>query len=208
MEGPRVDAFDKPWPGVATAGTPALAFVNTLDWRLRAQPVELLKGFPDLLRWGRTVGALTTGEARSLREWGEAHPRAAARALAEAIAIREAMAEVLQAVARRQAVPALPLARLDVACRSAWAERALRPEGSGATWEWQAADPSRPASAAALDGARLLTTPERSRIRECSDAECGWLFLDTSRNRSRRWCSMEACGNRNKARRFYRRQRE
>lgn len=202
------DAFDKPWPGVGTAGTPALAFVNTLDWRLREAPVELLKGFPDLLRWAWTTEVLTHGEARTLRAWAEAHPRAAARALTEAIAVREAMAHVLQAVARGQEMPAAPLTRLDAACRVAFSGRALRPAGAGATWEWRATDASRPALAAALDAARLLTSAERRRVRECGDAECGWLFLDTSRNRSRRWCSMEGCGNRNKARRFYRRQRE
>ena len=59
--------------------------------------------------------------------------------------------------------------------------------------------------AAALDAARLLTSPERERVRECGDALCGWLFVDSSRNLSRRWCNMQGCGNRNKARRFYRR---
>jgi predicted RNA-binding Zn ribbon-like protein len=201
------DLFEKPWAGAGTAGTPALALVNTLDWRLRAEPVELLRGYPDLLRWAWTVEVFTLGEARSLRDWAEAHPRSAARALTDAIAIREAMAEVLQAVARGQDVAPAPLGRLDAACREAWGGRALRPAGTGATWEWRAVDPARPALAGALDAARLLTSPDRARVRECGDAECGWLFLDTSRNRSRRWCSMEGCGNRNKARRFYQRHR-
>jgi predicted RNA-binding Zn ribbon-like protein len=64
----------------------------------------------------------------------------------------------------------------------------------------------RPAWAAALEAARILTSPEESaRVRQCADDECGWFFLDTSRNRTRRWCSMKVCGNRNKVRRFYER---
>jgi len=55
------------------------------------------------------------------------------------------------------------------------------------------------------DAVRLLTSSKRSRVRKCMDDRCGWLFLDTSRNRSRRWCSMKDCGNRAKARRHYRR---
>ena len=61
--------------------------------------------------------------------------------------------------------------------------------------------------AVALDAARILTSAERERVQSCGDPECGWFFLDTSRNHSRRWCNMQSCGNRNKVRRFYRRQR-
>jgi predicted RNA-binding Zn ribbon-like protein len=49
----------------------------------------------------------------------------------------------------------------------------------------------------------LLTSPHLSRIRQCSDKTCRWLFLDHSKNHSRRWCSMQICGNRSKAGRFY-----
>ncbi len=185
----------------------ALDFVNTLDWRLREPPVELLKAFPDLLRWAGAASILTPKEVRRLRAWEASHPRPAARALAEAIAVREAIAAVFQAVARGEEVPAAPLARLDTAIRRACAARTLRPAGGAARWEWREAGPGRPGMAAALDAARLLTSPERDRVRECGDAKCGWLFVDTSRNRSRRWCNMQGCGNRNKARRFQERQR-
>jgi len=201
-----VEAFHKAWPGVGIGGSLALDFVNTLDWRLREAPVEQLHAFADLLRWAWTAGILEPSEARSLRAWGQSHPRAARRALAEAIEVREAIAAVFQAVARGEGVPAGPLARLDAACRQAWAGRTLRPAGAGAVWEWREGGPGRPGMAAALDAARLLTSPERGRVRECGDAQCGWLFVDSSRNRSRRWCNMQGCGNRNKARRFYRRQ--
>jgi predicted RNA-binding Zn ribbon-like protein len=207
-----VDAFDQPWPGAGTGGSPALDFVNTLDWRGREPPVELLHGFPDLVRWARTVGILSAGEASALRVWAEAHPRVAARAMAESILVREVIAEIFQAVVRGEAVPAAPLVQLDSTCRESLALRVLRPAGSGAVWEWRAADPSRPepfrpAMAVALDAARILTSAERERVRSCGDPECGWFFLDTSRNQSRRWCNMQSCGNRNKVRRFYRRQR-
>lgn len=200
------DAFDKAWPGVGTGGSPALDFANTLDWRLRESPVELLRAFPDLLRFARTASILSPDEALSLRAWGEAHSRAGARVLADAIGLREAIAAIFQAVAGREDVPSGPLARLDATFREACAARALRPSGSGVVWEWQERGPARVAMAFAVDAARLLTSPERDRVRQCGDAQCGWLFVDTSRNRSRRWCNMQGCGNRNKARRYYRRQ--
>jgi predicted RNA-binding Zn ribbon-like protein len=54
----------------------------------------------------------------------------------------------------------------------------------------------------ALSAAELLTSEERPRVKECAADDCNWLFLDMSRNRSRRWCDMKVCGNRAKARRF------
>lgn len=201
------NSFGTPWSGIGTSGSVALSFANTLDWRLREPPVELLRSFSELLRWAWSAGALDPAEARTLRAWSAAHPRAAARALAKAVEVREAIAAVLQAVVRGEEIPAGPLARLDAACRAAWEARALRPDGRKAAWGWRDGAPAaeRPAWAAALDAARLLTSDERERVRQCADAHCGWLFLDTSRNGTRRWCSMQSCGNRNKARKFYRR---
>lgn len=199
--------FETPWSGVGIGGAPALDFVNTVDWRLREAPVELLHSFADLLRWARTAGIVEPEEAASLRAWGEAHPRMAARALAEAIDLREAIAAVLQAVARGEDLPAGPLERLDVACREAWRARRLCADGRAAAWHWGDGPPmaDQPAWGAALDAARILTSDAREQVRECGDDQCGWLFLDVSRNRSRRWCTMQGCGNRNKVRRFYRR---
>ena len=54
-----------------------------------------------------------------------------------------------------------------------------------------------------LAAAELLTSPQRLKIRACAAEDCGWLFLDTSRSGRRRWCTMESCGNRAKARRFH-----
>ncbi len=56
--------------------------------------------------------------------------------------------------------------------------------------------------------ADLLTTAELALVGECAGEGCSWLFLDTSRNRSRLWCSMEDCGNRAKARRHYARKQK
>jgi predicted RNA-binding Zn ribbon-like protein len=201
------DPFETRWAGVGKGGCLALEFVNTVDWRLREPPVELLGSYAELLRWAWTAEAIDAGEARSLRKWGEAHPRKAKAVLADAVRVREAMAAIFEAVSQGEDVPSEPLAGLDEAIRSARAGRALRAAGDGAEWTWRDAspDPRRPMWAAALDGARLLTSEERTKVRQCGDAECGWFFLDTSRNHSRRWCSMDSCGNRNKARRFYRR---
>ena len=55
--------------------------------------------------------------------------------------------------------------------------------------------------------AELLTSPDLPLVRECAGYDCGWLFMDTTKNRSRRWCDMATCGNRAKGRRHYERRR-
>lgn len=201
--------FETPWHGVETAGEPALSFANTLDWRLRETPVELFHEYEDLLRWARTEGALTPAEARTLRDEARAHPRTAARVFKEALVLREAMAVLWEAAATCRALPEAELAELDRIAAPARAAQVLKSDGTSAAWAWRSADPEleRPLWAAALMAVRLLTAPELAKVRQCADDACGWFFLDTSKNRSRRWCSMESCGNRNKARRFYKRSR-
>ncbi len=201
--------FETPWHGVETAGRLCLSFVNTLDWRLRESPEELLHSAEDLLRWARTAGALTGPEARLLRREVAAHPRRAARMLAEAVEVREAMAAVFLALCRDEPIPPRSLKRVSDTCIAAVAARELQPDAAAVGWGWRRDVPEleRPTWAAALDAADLLSSGSLDRLRLCDDDACGWLFMDTSKNRSRRWCSMADCGNRNKARSFYRRSR-
>ena len=80
----------------------------------------------------------------------------------------------------------------------------------GFTWEWggDVEDFNQIIWQVARSSAELLTSDQLSRVRVCEDDRgCGYLFIDTTRNHSRRWCSMESCGNRAKARRHYARQR-
>ena len=202
--------FETPWPGIDTAGERSLSFVNTLDWRLREPPAELLEDYADLLRWAWTVDAVDRAGARALLAWSRSHPRLAERALAQAIEVREAMAALFTATLRHEPIPAEALARLEGASRDAEAARRLGAGGGVLRWEWRESspEPDRPVWTAALDAVRVLTSDDRERVRQCGDALCGWMFLDTSRNRSRRWCSMEGCGNRNKVRSFYKRAAE
>lgn len=93
--------------------------------------------------------------------------------------------------------------------RRASADARLVASADGVEWRWEG-------NAEALDqmlvpiarsAAELLTSPEVDRVRECSSDTCGWLFLDVSKNRSRRWCDMKTCGNLQKVRRHRNKQR-
>jgi len=197
--------FDHPWSETETAGSPALSFVNTLDWRLREAPEELFQSYDDLLRWARTELLLTAPEARMLRAKGRKDLRTSAGVLKDAVELREAAAVLWAARAGGKNLPAGALAVVDRFRTAAQAARSLTAKGSVAGWTWRRkeAELERPLWAAALAVVELLISGDHLRIRQCGDAECGWFFLDTSKNGSRRWCSMKSCGNRNKARRFY-----
>lgn len=183
--------------------------MNTLDWRGRAEPVELLHHYADLLRFSVATGAVDSRQAHALLAWAIRHPKRAARVLERAKDTREAIALLVKSLAKGGSLPLAALLRLEKDAREAGQARVLAPASGGAKWQWAEgdADPELPRWAAALDAAKLLTLEGRPPIRECEGPECGWFFLDESRNRRRRWCSMESCGNRAKARRFYRKKR-
>ena len=189
-----------------TGGVLCLDFANTVDNR-PAQPRELLKSYDDLVAWAEQAGVLQPELAVKLRAEATRRPDAAAAALDGARALREAAHAVLTAAVRGEEAPADSLGMLEAAVAPSLARRRLVQTAGGFAWVWTYDD-------AALDGllapvvesaATLLTSPELARVRECEADTCGWLFLDRSRNRSRRWCDMSVCGNRAKVRRHYQR---
>jgi predicted RNA-binding Zn ribbon-like protein len=193
------------------AGHPALDFVNSLDNRFRAAgATELLTDYGALLRFARATGLLDQAQARLLAE--SVSPAAAARGLRAARELREALAAALYAhAAGRTPAPAV-LATLEQHFHAANRHRELRwaagattaRRGSAAHW-----DRSRfrlraelPVWLLSQAAAQLMLSAELSQVRACAADSCRWLFLDTSRNHTRRWCQMQVCGNRMKARRF------
>jgi predicted RNA-binding Zn ribbon-like protein len=75
-------------------------------------------------------------------------------------------------------------------------------------WGWAGRSIDAPLWGIVRSAADVLTDGDLlRRVRRCGGAGCNWLFLDTSKNRTRQWCSMRSCGNREKARRHYQRTR-
>ena len=161
----------------------------------------------DLLRFARSAAILTAPECRALKRWAGAHPRAAARALAEAAGVREAIAAIFQAIVRGKTIPAAPLARLESACHAASGARALRAGDRGAAWSWReaSAEPDRPAWAAALDAARILTSGESGPGAPMRRRPVRLVLPRHLTQPHATLVQLKGCGNRNKARRFYER---
>jgi predicted RNA-binding Zn ribbon-like protein len=188
-------------------GHVALDFVNTVDWRGDpARRHDLLAEAADLIAWAARGGTLTAAEARALRTRIDQDPRGAGATLRRARRVREVLARVLDAAARGKRAAQADVRRLNVFTQAALRRRRLEPRGVEYVWGWAATD-GRALDAllwpVVLAAADLLTSPARANLRRCAADDCGWLFLDTSRTRRRRWCTMQSCGNRAKARRFY-----
>jgi predicted RNA-binding Zn ribbon-like protein len=181
-------------------GRLCLDFVNTVSSWGEAQPREDLASADAVLRWGAQMGLLPERQLKALRAQAKAHPALAGRMLAEALRLRAALYRVF--TADRPAED--DVAALQHAVRQAREAQRLLP---GRPWRWQleaAPDLRLPLLHVALSAAELLTSDERERVKACPLPEggCGWLFLDQTKNRTRRWCSMAHCGARAKNRRF------
>jgi predicted RNA-binding Zn ribbon-like protein len=191
-------------------GRLGLDFANTADWHASDQPVEFLTSYRELVAWSRHVGILTEHQVQHLLNEGARRPTDATAVLARAIALREAIYRIFSAVSHGHGPRAADLAVLNAELTTALAQSRIVPAAEGFVWAWAGRDDAldRMLWPVVHDVADLLTSGDLDRVGQCADDRCGWLFVDVSRNRSRRWCSMEACGNRAKARRHYQRSQE
>jgi predicted RNA-binding Zn ribbon-like protein len=191
-------------------GRLSLDFANTADWHASDQPVEFLTSYRELVAWSRHVGILTERQAPRLVAEAARRPGDASAVLARALALREAIYRVFSAVSQGHGPQPVDLATLNAELSTALAQSRIVLEAEGFAWAWAGRDDAldRMLWPVVHDVADLLTSEDLNRVGQCADDRCGWLFLDVSRNRSRRWCSMEACGNRAKARRHYRRSQD
>jgi predicted RNA-binding Zn ribbon-like protein len=177
-----------------STGSLALDFVNTVDWRDDpARRVDLIPTATALAAWTRHAGfPVAAGTWRR----PERHHRA--------IGLRETLAALFGAATKHRRLPEAALAELTRWNQDAWRQRVLTSRQKTAAWRWRARANSadRLLFTIALDAADLLLSADRSRLRVCEGAGCGWFFFDRSKAGRRRWCNMEVCGNRVKVRSY------
>jgi predicted RNA-binding Zn ribbon-like protein len=190
-----------------SGGHPLLDLVNTLDNRFRADgPIELLPDYAALLRFMEQTELLDAAQARALaRRVARAE---AERSLDSAHELREAAASTLYATVEGSTPQPADVRKLARYLQSARQRQELVwvPSATGTkfAWDWGAsqAHADLPVWILSLQASALLTSEAMSRLRTCGCETCRWLFVDTSKNHTRRWCDMKVCGNRMKARRF------
>jgi predicted RNA-binding Zn ribbon-like protein len=178
------------------SGWLCLDLANTVEPRRGAAERDHLHRYGDLVAWAGHAGALDDdAHGAELLRAATDRPAAARAAFARAIALREAVYRVFGAVARAATPAADDLAVIQRAYSAAARSATLVATGDGYTWSWPRADLDRPLHPIARSAFDLLTTGPLDRLKMCpSDEGCAWLFVDVTKNNSRRWCSMETCG--------------
>jgi predicted RNA-binding Zn ribbon-like protein len=190
-----------------TSGALCLDFVNTLEDRARAE-TELLQGYGDLLRFAAQAGILGVQDVADLESRSQDRPEEVARAFRRALRLRDAVYRLITCAIGEGEAPSADVEVVNRELARALAELRLEPRAGHCGWSWaDSEDPARLLRPILRSAAELLTSDDVRLVRECGSESCTWLFLDRSRNHSRRWCDMKTCGNRAKARRHYQRRR-
>lgn len=191
-------------------GRLCLDFANTVSSRSEEPGREYLTSYDDLVSWSLHAGILGEARAAGLRRWAAGNPDRAASVLECGIAQRETIYGIFSAVADGNGPQRDVLSNLNAAIREAFSRLEITPSAKGFEWTWsmEEVDPEQMLRPIVRSAADLLTSKDIGRVRRCGRDGCDWLFVDMSKNRSRRWCSMGVCGSRVKSHRYYHRKKE
>jgi predicted RNA-binding Zn ribbon-like protein len=184
-----------------------LDLVNTEPVR-DGRRVDLLPGFPALVRWLHAAGGASEADARrALRRWeGTADGE---RVWREALALRSALREGAERMAAgKPAGDGMVRAVNRVLAARPAVTRVVRSGRGYVTREAPLTDAAMHLLLPVAESAAwLLTRGDPALVRRCDGEHCVLHFYDATKNRTRRWCSMDGCGSRAKAAAYYRRRR-
>ena len=202
---------EKQYPAVFKfkGGHPALDFCNTVHWRRRPVYNELLTDYDRLIEWATAGEVVSAAEARQLKTLATERSPDALDRLKTARDTRDALYRFLAARLAGQSAQPQDHAAVSGAVADASAHADLVEHEGHFILKVQVLSLETILRRVMLMAGTLLTTPMLERVGQCQDPRgCGWLFLDTTRNHSRRWCAMDDCGSLDKARRYYHRGRD
>jgi predicted RNA-binding Zn ribbon-like protein len=184
-----------------------LDFANTLHWHASASPRETLHEYDEVLAWAAARDVIAREQAEALARRARREPRPAAEVYRRAIALREAIYRVFVARLSGAAPTRGDVAVLNQELQQSLPHYRVEFGKDGALWRSSAVELDLPLWPIVQSAVELLLSEDlRGRVGQCADTGgCGWLFLDLSKNRSRRWCSIADCGNRAKQRRLQQR---
>lgn len=204
----QAEALAEPYVFDLDGGRACLDFANTVGSSPPSS--DHLNHYADLVAFAAQANLITPAEAKWLRAQAALEPVVAAGVVTRARRLREALRAIFRALAAGQRLPEPELGtlNLDLAVSLSHARVLATNNGDGYGWGWSGRNLDAPVWPITRSAADLLTSDaERGLVRECGADDCAWLFIDNTRNRSRQWCSMQSCGNREKARRHYQRVR-
>jgi predicted RNA-binding Zn ribbon-like protein len=189
-------------------GELSIDFCNTVGGKRGGIAREKLHSLNDFVAWAEQAKLLKLEQAEALRIDASCHPSKAAELLARAIELREAIFRIFVSAARDKTPAKDDMARLNAELAASLGRLRIGPGADGFAWQWaeEQLEPEHLLGPIARSAAELLVQPDLVvKIHQCEGDNCGWLFVDCSKNHSRRWCDMRDCGNRAKVRRHRKR---
>ena len=185
----------------------SLDFVNTKIVE-NGVPKDLLDGLADVAAWAVAVKLLDLPKAKKLSKlWQEAQSR---DEFEEVLRFRKVLHALVEAIARSESVTTSTLHTINTQLRKLNGYAAVLPSDEGFTKRFllDIRAPSHLLAPVAEAAADLLCYGNLAYVKKCENPACMLYFYDGTKNHSRRWCSMKACGNRTKVAAFYQRQRQ
>jgi predicted RNA-binding Zn ribbon-like protein len=193
-------------------GDPSIDLVNTVDWTSRGPEQDRLTNYQRLVEWAQGAEILPQKAAAALRARAKAHPRAAAVAQKAALQARAVLWQVFSSLATSQSAGEalgefnrLLVEALEHLRVLPTGEKRRRDQSLELRWDQLGESLESVLWPVIWSAASLLVSKESGQIRICGGPDCGWMYVDRSRNGLRRWCQMETCGTREKTRRRYHR---
>ena len=193
------------WRFHLSGGRIFLDLANTVSWRAGPHPIDRLRDYGDFVEWARQARLIDGREARALERNARRRPWQATAALRRVRALREAIYDVFTSRAGRRRPDAAAVDLLQREFRRALRHLglAVRARGFALTWVTSTDPLTRLLGLLARAAVDSLISDDLTRLKVCRSPRCGWVFLDTTRSATRRWCDMKVCGNRAKAQRYY-----
>src|SRR5437867_3872314 len=170
------------------AGEVCLDFANTVGGTRGPAAREHLKSYPDLIAWCRQAGLVNPSKADAAIRAAARRPEESAVALRRAIALRETIYRIFEALAGGKSPPSSGVDELNTELAGSLGRLRVIPGRKGFAWTWADAANAfdEPLGPIARSAAELLTSPHRlARVHQCEGDTCGWLFVDSTKNRSR-----------------------
>jgi predicted RNA-binding Zn ribbon-like protein len=188
--------FDSPF---FIGGLFCLDFCNTFDHRHTPPEYDFFPDRATLLEWGKASGILS--------KVGRETAPSDSLSLEKVREVRSLIFRLLFPLTRSGPPSRADLASFNTVFQETSTKMNLAAAGKEYSLVCQTDDPADQIVCTAVrSAADLLLSNRMGRVHQCRG--CGWLFLDSTRNRSRQWCTMKICGNRAKARRHYKRVRQ
>jgi predicted RNA-binding Zn ribbon-like protein len=178
---------------------------NLLDYKILTDKLE---SFEDLIDWGKEIGFLNEASVKKINLFASQNEKAVKKIFQRAVALRESIYKIFISLTENKEPSHEDIDLLNSECAAAREKQKLYYDSNKFKWNFELQDTEQESIIwyVSLSAVELLVSEQLKRVKQCPGDNCGWLFLDSSKNGSRQWCDMKDCGNVAKVRRYRERQ--